>query len=77
LVEDEHGERLYFVVETKASLFMDSLRDQESAKIVCGKVHFDALRTGPSPAVYVVARTADDFLTQVQAAEANAAQAAD
>jgi hypothetical protein len=35
--------RLYFVVETKSSLFTDDLRNKESAKIECGKAHFKAL----------------------------------
>jgi type III restriction enzyme len=37
LVEEGRAERLYFVVETKSSLFTDDLRDKESAKIECGK----------------------------------------
>lgn len=36
-------ERLYFVIETKSSLFTDALRPAEQAKIDCGIVHFDAL----------------------------------
>ena len=43
LVEKDGAERLYFVVETKSSLFTDDLRDKESAKIKCGKAHFKAL----------------------------------
>jgi type III restriction enzyme len=64
LVEQDGNERLYFVVETKSSLFTDDLRDKESAKIECGKAHFQALAVGESPAQYVVARTVDDVLTQ-------------
>ncbi|MHB0896027.1 MAG: restriction endonuclease [Spirochaetales bacterium] len=37
------SERLYFVVETKGSLFDDDLRKAEIAKITCGKEHFKAL----------------------------------
>src|SRR5262249_14903377 len=37
LVQTEEGEKLYFVVETKSSLFTDDLRPQEEAKIQCGK----------------------------------------
>ena len=40
LVEEEGAERLYFVVETKDSLFTDDLRSSEAAKIDCGKAHF-------------------------------------
>lgn len=63
LVEQDGNERLYFVVETKSSLFTDDLRDKESAKIECGKAHFQALAVGDSPAQYVVARSIQDVLT--------------
>ena len=49
LVEKDGAERLYFVVETKSSLFTDDLRDKESAKIECGKAHFKALAVGERP----------------------------
>jgi type III restriction enzyme len=61
LVETEEGQKLYFVVETKGSLFVDDLRDKERAKIECGKAHFQALRAGEQPAEYVVARSLDDL----------------
>jgi type III restriction enzyme len=62
LIEHDGAERLYFVVETKAGLFSDDLRDAESAKIECGKAHFRALRVAENPAKYVVARTVNDVL---------------
>jgi len=64
LIEMDGNERLYFVVETKSSLFTDDLRDKESAKIECGKAHFKALAVGESPADYVVARNIDDLLAR-------------
>jgi type III restriction enzyme len=64
LVEQDSEQRLYFVVETKSSLFADDLRDQESAKIECGKAHFHALATDENPARYVVTRSVDDLLTE-------------
>src|SRR5204862_4890192 len=64
LVEKDGAERLYFVVETKSSLFMDDLRDKESAKIECGKAHFRALEVRETPAHYIVARTVEDVLSQ-------------
>jgi len=64
LVTTPDGDRLYFVVETKSSLFTDDLRDKESAKIECGKAHFTALGVGENPARYVVARSVDDLLTE-------------
>ena len=62
LVEHDDGERLYFVVETKASLFASNLRNAESAKIECGKAHFAALNVSESPAEYRTARSLDDVL---------------
>lgn len=43
LIEKEGEEKLYFVVESKGSLFTDDLRPAEQAKIDCGKAHFKAL----------------------------------
>ena len=65
LVEKDGAERVYFVVETKSSLFMDDLRDKESAKIECGKAHFKALAVREAPAKYVVGRTLDEVLAQL------------
>jgi type III restriction enzyme len=64
LVQTDVGERLYFVVETKSGLFADDLRDKESAKIECGKAHFNALQVGEAPATYLVARTVDEVLSR-------------
>jgi len=52
LIEREGHERLYFVVETKSSLFNEDLRASESGKIKCGTAHFKALAVGDNPAVY-------------------------
>ena len=62
LVEQNGTERLYFVVETKSSLFTDDLRDKESAKIECGKAHFKALAIGENPAQYLVATKFEDLI---------------
>lgn len=43
LVEKDGEERLYFVVETKSSIFTDEYRDKEKAKNDCGKAHFAEL----------------------------------
>ena len=67
LVDTEEGERLYLVVETKGSLLLDDLRNTESAKIECGKTHFDALKVGESPARYKVATTVDGLLATIGA----------
>ena len=52
LVTTPDGDRLYFVVETKSSLFDNDLRNAESAKIECGRAHFKALAVGEKPAIY-------------------------
>ena len=62
LVQVDGEERLYFVVETKGSLFTDDLRDNEAAKIACGEAHFKALAVDENPARYVKATKIDDVL---------------
>lgn len=62
LVEEEGGERFYFVVETKSSLFADDLRNKESAQIKCGEAHFKALAMGENPARFVKATKLEDVL---------------
>ena len=62
LIDSDEGERLYFVVETKASTLVDDLRVTEYAKIECGKAHFMALEDGEAPARYEVVTTVDELL---------------
>ncbi|MCM8636484.1 DEAD/DEAH box helicase family protein [Accumulibacter sp.] len=62
LVDTDGSEHLYFVVETKYSLFTEDLRDRESAKIECGKAHFKALAVGQNPARFAVVRTLNELL---------------
>jgi type III restriction enzyme len=62
MVEVSGEERLYFVVETKGSLFVDDLRDNENAKIACGEAHFESLAVGENPARYVKATKVDDLM---------------
>ena len=64
LVEKDSAERLYFVVETKSSLFTDDLRDKEGAKIECGKAHFKALAVGENPAEFIKARNIGDLMAK-------------
>ncbi len=62
LIEDDSGERLYFVAETKGTAFLDDLRDAERAKVECGKAHFQSLRDAAStPAEYRIVRTLDEL----------------
>ncbi len=65
LVDKDGTERLYFVVETKSSLFTDDLRDKESAKIKCGEAHFAELATHNTPAArFVKATKLDEVLAR-------------
>ncbi|WP_129597599.1 type III restriction-modification system endonuclease [Anaerophilus nitritogenes] len=43
LIEKEHTEKLYFVVETKGSVLSEDLREKEIKKVKCGEKHFAAL----------------------------------
>ena len=65
LVEHDGGERLYFVVETKGSMFADDLRQVEAAKIRCGAAHFEALAQGADAARYVKATKLADVIAVV------------
>ena len=61
LVKQGGKEKLYFVVETKSSLFSDALRPKEQAKIDCGTAHFNALG---EEAKFVKASDYDSFSAQ-------------
>jgi type III restriction enzyme len=45
LIEKDTQERLYFVVESKGSLFTEDLRESEESKIDCAKKHFQEIST--------------------------------
>ena len=62
LVATPTGDRLYFVVETKSSAFLEDLRDKERAKIKCGEKHFEALANGPNPARFQRGKTFAEVL---------------
>ena len=67
LIQEDEQERLYFVVETKGTLFADALRSNEAAKIECGEAHFKALAVGTHPARFVKANKLEDVLTAAEA----------
>lgn len=48
LVEKDDEKKLYFVVETKANVSKDALRQTEQKKIECGYKHFEAIGNGVS-----------------------------
>ena len=63
LIDKDGVECLYFVVETKHTLFTDDLRDKESAKFQCGQAHFNELANYNSPAArFLKAARIDDML---------------
>ncbi len=62
LVNLDNEEKLYFVVETKGSLFFDMLRPAEQAKIDCGRKHFKALDENVG---FTVADRFDTFMDEV------------
>ena len=70
--EDGMGDQLYFVVETKSSIFSDDLRASEQAKIDCGIEHFKALsqdkggKALDNPAKFVKADNYNTFATYLQ-----------
>ena len=40
---DKYEEKLFFIVETKGSLFENERRELENLKINCGKKHFESI----------------------------------
>ena len=62
LVDKDGAEKLYFVVETKGSMFSDALRPTEKAKIECGKAHFEALGNDTQ---FIKADSYDSFDSQI------------
>jgi type III restriction enzyme len=67
LVQQDGKERLYFVVETKSSLFDEDLRDREGGKIKCGAAHFNALEANQERAIYGKFKDVDGLLTYEEA----------
>lgn len=61
VVNADGTDRLYFVVETKSTLFDDAQRDSEAAKIICGREHFAAIAAGADAAKFVRATNVGDF----------------
>ncbi|MGL4998623.1 MAG: hypothetical protein ACRC5T_06605 [Cetobacterium sp.] len=53
---------MYFVVETKGSVFEDDLRETEKLKIQCGKEHFKVLEKGIG---FEVATSFESFIQKI------------
>ena len=62
LIEKDHEEKLYFVVESKGSLFTEDLRDSEEDKINCAKKHFKEIS---SEVDYIVSNGFEDFRERI------------
>ena len=65
LIDSDDGEHLYFVVETKGSSFTSDLRSSEVGKIECGRAHFNALKSGDTPASYEVVTSVQELLASI------------
>ena len=68
LVEIDGQKKLYFVVETKGSEWLDDLRHKESDKIKCGQKHFQALAVHENPAKYIKAKDVDGMMRHIEQA---------
>ena len=66
LIDDDASERLYLVVETKGSRQPYSHRPVESAKIKCGKAHFEALKDCDRSISYKVASNVSELLAEIE-----------
>ena len=58
LIEKDGKEKLYFVVETKSTLFSVERRPEENTKIKCGYAHFEALGEDVK---FTVSNSMDEF----------------
>ncbi|QKG50942.1 DEAD/DEAH box helicase family protein [Proteus mirabilis] len=58
LIDQDGKEKLYFVVETKSTLFSVERRPEENAKIKCGYAHFEALGDDVK---FTVSNSMDEF----------------
>lgn len=65
LMQSEASERLYLVVETKGTAFLDGLRGTEAGKIACGQAHFEALEVRDERPTYRVATSVEELLAGV------------
>jgi type III restriction enzyme len=65
LVDSDEGERLYFIVETKGSIWEEDLRSAEADKIACGRKHFAAIGSAEGAVRFEQQATVDGFLAAV------------
>lgn len=66
VVEDEGEEKLYFVVETKGSTWLDDLRHIEGEKIKCGEKHFAEIGNNiNNPARYIKTKDVEGVINYI------------
>ena len=66
VLDVDGSDRLYFVAETKGSLWTGDLRDAEGGKIHCGREHFKTLAEGVrNPARYEVVANVDELMERL------------
>jgi type III restriction enzyme len=64
LISRDGEERLYFVVETKSSLYDEDLRFKERTNLICGKRHFSEIAPDNNPARFAPARNLDEVFSR-------------
>jgi type III restriction enzyme len=70
ILEQEGKDVLFFVVETKSTLFTFELKSKEEQKIACGRKHFEELSVdAANPARYVVAMNYQSLLNEAEYTE--------
>lgn len=63
VIEKGGEKKIYFVIETKSSIWWNDLRFQESAKIKCGKRHFEEVaKNTDNPARYIKAKDVNGLM---------------
>ena len=67
LIEKDGAERLYFVVETKSSLFTDDLRDKEVPRLSVAKLTSTHWRSAKTLQKFIQVRNIDNLLAKVLA----------
>ena len=62
LLTSEAGDKLYFVVETKGTQFLEDLGASEADKIKCGAEHFREIARADKEPEFMQAVTAEQVL---------------
>jgi type III restriction enzyme len=66
LISRDGEERLYFVVETKSSLYDEDLRFKERTNMICGERHFLEIAPDNNPARFTPASTLNDVFARAE-----------